>query len=306
MNIQHLERFMCIVRFGSLGRAARALNVTEPALSKSLRQLEESLQVQLLERGARGMTPTLYGESLLRHGRLILGEVETTRREIDELRGASRGTVRVGCRPSFGSTLLPRAIARLQERRPGVTAMVREGFTPNLVTEVIQGNLDFAVVTEATELDPALQQAAIADSPIAVMAGARHPLARKARLSVRDLANAKWILPLKSDPVRAPLDEALKRNGLDPVDVTAESNCVVFTMSYVRQTKVIGFFPRAMIDYGGLSAGLTFLDLPELTWNRQFNIVQRRGTQISPAAQLLVRELRALAQESAGTAHDPQ
>ncbi len=293
VELRQLAHFVAITEQGSLGRAAKTLNLSEPALSKSLRRLEESLQVRLLDRGTRGMTPTSFGDTLLLHARLILGELETTRLELDALRGVKHGIVRVGSRPSFGSTVLPRAIARVQAKRPGVKAVVREGFMPNLVTEVIRGRLDFIVVTEAEDLDPNLTQEALADSPIGLMARADHPLTNKANLSARDLIDSAWILPLETDPIRKQLERLLKENGLGQVNVVAESNSVLFTMSYIRETEAIGFYPRSMIEPGQSGNGLTFLEVPGLAWQRQLNIVRRRRASLSSAAQLLVHALKA-------------
>lgn len=299
MELRQLAHFVAIVEHGSLGRAARVLNVTEPALSKSLRRLEESLGVRLLDRGTRGMTPTLFGDTLLTHARLILGEMDASRRVIDELRGVSRGVVRVGVRPAFGSTVLPRAIARLQERRPNVRAVVREGFTPNLIAEVIRGSLDFVVAARVEGDDPNLLQEPFADSPIGIVARAGHPLAGRPRLAPADLASAKWILPLRTDPIREILGQVLRRNGLDAVDVVAESNSVAFTTSYIRRTDAVGYFPRAMIEYGAAGGGLVLLDVAELEWRQQLNIIRRRHVSLYPAAQLLIQEMKTV---SAGLA----
>jgi DNA-binding transcriptional LysR family regulator len=101
------------------------------------------------------------------------------------------------------------------------------------------------------------------------------------------------MLPLKTDPLRPRLELMLEDNGLADINVVAETNSVAFVMSYARESDAIGFFPRAMVEYGGGDSGLCFLDLPALSWQRQFNIVRRQGTSLSPAAQLLIRELRA-------------
>ncbi len=299
MELRQLGHFLAIVEHGSLGRAALALNITEPALSKSIRRLEDSLQVSLFDRGTRGMTRTPFGDSFLQHARLIVGEIETTRQELDELRGISRGIVRIGARPSFNLTVLPRAVTRMQTSRPGVQAVVREGFMPNLITEVIQGDLDFIVVTEADDLDQSLTQEPLAMSPVGLMAQANDPLLRKGTLAAADLDGAKWILPLPTDPIRRQLEHALGTIGLDPVNVVAESNSVLFTMSYIRETGAVGFLPRATIELG-LGWGrddLAFLDVPELSWQRQLNIIRRRRASLSPPAQLMIRELKAVSEE---------
>jgi DNA-binding transcriptional LysR family regulator len=297
MELRQLHHFLAIVEHGSLGRAANALHLTEPALSKSIKRLEDSLQVSLFDRGTRGMSRTPFGDSFLHHARLIVGEIETTRNELDELRGVSRGVVKIGARPSFNATLLPRAIARIQARRPGVQAIVREGFVPTLMTEIIQGSLDFIVVTEVDDLDAELTQEPLAVSPVGLAVQAGHPLTQKSNLSPRDLAGAKWLLPLPSDPIRRQLDAALARNGLQRINVVAESNSVLFTVAYIRETGGIGFLPRAILEQGRRTGDLDILDVPQLAWQRQLNIVRRKRASLSPPARLLLQELRTVSAE---------
>lgn len=304
MELRHLSHFLAIVTHGSLGRAAKAMHISEPALSKSIRRLEDDLQVKLLDRGTRGMTPTLFGEALLPRARLVVGEIETAKREMEELRGAGRGIVRVGVRPSFGSTILPRAIARIQAKRSNLQAVIREGFMPTLVSELVQGQLDFIVVSEIEDLDPILTQERLLQSAVGILARAEHKLARKTRLKAADLAGADWIMPLKGDPIRLQLENLLRANAVDPVRVAAESNSVTAIMSYVRETDAIGFFPKMMLDGAETARGLTFLDVPGIVWLRSLNIVRRRRVSLPPAAQLLIGELKRVSEEMGAVAPD--
>lgn len=304
MELRHLSHFLSVVTHGSLGRAAKVLHISEPALSKSIRKLEEDLQVKLLDRGTKGMTPTLFGEALLPHARFVVGEIETTRREMEELRGAGRGIVRVGVRPSFGSTILPRAVAAIQAKRSNVQAVIREGFMPTLVSELVQGQLDFIVVTEIEDLDPILAQERLMESAVVLLARSGHPLAQKRNLTPADLSGSDWIMPLKGDPIRDQVERLLDSNAVQDVRVLAESNSVTAIMSYVRETNVIGFFPKLMIDSAEDGRGLAMLEVPGIFWRRTFNIVRRRRVSLPPAAQLLIGELKRLSDEMEGV--EPQ
>lgn len=300
MELRHLAHFLAVLEHGSLGRAAKAMHISEPALSKSIRRLEEDLEVKLLDRGTKGMTPTLFGEALTPRARLIVGEIETARREMEELRGVGRGIVRVGVRPSFGATILPRAVARIQRDRTNVHAVVREGFNPTLVTELIRGELDFIVVTEIEDLDPILEQEPLLESTVVLLARRGHPLAGKPDLRPADLAGARWIMPLKGDPIRRQLETLLSRTGIAGLDVTAESNSVGAIMAYIRESDAIGFYPRVMIEGEPAAHGLVVLEIPELVWHRTLNVVRRRRVSLPPAARLLVGELKRLSAEMGG------
>lgn len=291
MQFRQLAHFLAVVDHGSLGRAAKVTHISEPALSKSLRRLEEELNVTLLDRGTKGMTPTLFGEALLPRARLIIGEIETCFREMEELRGVRRGVVRVGARPSFGSTILPQAIARIQRRQPNLQAVIREGFMPTLISEVIRGQLDFIVVTEIDDLDPVLVQELLFKTKVALLVRADHPLTRNPDPRPADIRDASWVMPLTGDPIRSRLEGLLTENGIDSVNVVAESNSLMTTMSYVRASDAIAFFPKLMIESPEQMKGLALVEIPGIVWQRRLNIVRRRRTSLPPAARLLIEEV---------------
>ncbi len=154
MELRQLRHFAAVAQHGSLGRASAAIAISEPALSKSLGKLEAELGAKLFERGSKGVSLTVYGHSLLTRAEAILGEIDTIRREVEELREGHHGMVRVGMRPSFGTTYLPQAVARVMKTRRNFKAVLREGFMPTLISELLQGKLDFVVATELEEPHP--------------------------------------------------------------------------------------------------------------------------------------------------------
>src|SRR5690606_2404672 len=102
--------------------------ISEPALSKSVRILEDMLQVRLFDRGPRGLELTTFGESLLDHSRVIVSELRRAVLDLRELQGTEVGHVYVGAGPTFSTSLLPQAVARLLVERPGLRVSVFEGF----------------------------------------------------------------------------------------------------------------------------------------------------------------------------------
>ena len=187
MELRQLRHFAAVAQHGSLGRAAVAIAISEPALSKSLGKLEAELGAKLFERGSKGVSLTVYGQSLLTRAEAILGEIDTIRREVDELREGHHGTVRVGMRPSFGTTYLPHAVASVMKKRRNFKAILREGFMPTLISELLQGKLDFVVATELEEPHPSLVQEYFTDSPVRLLVRADNPLATGKSISAAAL-----------------------------------------------------------------------------------------------------------------------
>ena len=291
MDIRQLQYFLSVVDHGSLGRAARMVHISEPALSKSIRRLEQELDVRLLDRGSRGMTPTVFGQALIAHARVVLGEIESCRREMLELKGAGVGTVRLGFRPSFGSAILPMAVARLQRDHARVKVVMREEPMMDLLAGLSRGDLDFVVATGNESLDEHLVQKPLHKSRVGILVSVDHPVTRRRKPRPGDLANSSWILPLPDDPIRAPLSALLESIGTGPLHVIAESNSLPTIMSFVRDNNAVAFFPRPLSGIIEEMGRLRFMEIPGLTWHREFHVISRRGASHSPAAQRLLSEL---------------
>src|SRR5215469_15258017 len=128
-----------------LARAAAAAGLTQPAASKLLRQIEETLDVKLFERHARGVAPTCYGEILIRHARSVLSEIGLAREELAALKAGRTGKAAVGTILEPGANLLPTAIATLKQRYPGTLVHVEVDASRLLVQRLLQGHLDMVV-----------------------------------------------------------------------------------------------------------------------------------------------------------------
>ncbi|MEZ5658278.1 MAG: LysR family transcriptional regulator [Burkholderiaceae bacterium] len=120
MKLKTLHALRVVQQSGSLRAAAQALNITQPALTVAIRQLEDELGVRLLERTNRGVRASSYGEQLLEHAERILGEVERARQHIAHMRGQWTGTVRFSASPASSMVLVPRALESFFGEHPEV------------------------------------------------------------------------------------------------------------------------------------------------------------------------------------------
>lgn len=206
LDIRQLTAFLAIVQAGSLGRAAQALHITQPALSRSVRQLEEKVGVPLFERHSKGMVLTPYGQALLPHAKLLKEESALALDEIDALRGLSKGTVRVGAIASVASAALPRAIERLLLRWPGLQIQIMEGVDDVLADALIKNEIDLAIGISQEETD---EISMVADSGwedlSGIVASTRHPLWGREGLSFADLRHERWVLPPRGTKPRKEL-----------------------------------------------------------------------------------------------------
>ncbi|RZJ25518.1 MAG: LysR family transcriptional regulator, partial [Haliea sp.] len=163
MDLKQLEYFVRVAELGSFTRAAVALDVAQPALSRQVRLLEVELRQNLLTRNGRGAAPTEAGKLLLEHGRGILHQVERAREELGRVRGALAGRVAIGLPPSVAKVMAVPLIRELRLRLPDASLSISEGLSVGMHESLANGRLDIALLYNAIpapdiELTPLLEE----------------------------------------------------------------------------------------------------------------------------------------------------
>jgi len=294
MDYRKVQLFLAAVRHGNLTEAAAELGLSQPALSKSLKALERSLGVRLLERGRFGVSPTLFGQALLQHGQVVEAELRHALGEIEALKGARQGHVRVGCGPTEANRLLPRALQRLAEREPGVRVTVLYGLNEALMPWVKQGEVDFALSSvPARAQDPDLRHEPLFTETAVVAARAGHPLARQMQITPQRLIGYPWILPRQRELERLAFDDYFRRHGLEPPQATTETTSTVLMKSCVMLGDALTFIPRELIWWEVQAGQLTALDVAGTDWTRIVGLTRRRVGSLGPAGRLLAEAVAA-------------
>ncbi|MEA2385157.1 MAG: hypothetical protein QOH72_5128 [Solirubrobacteraceae bacterium] len=211
-----LRVFREVVRRGSLSAAAEALSFTQPAVSRQIAALEREAGAQLLERTPRGIRLTEAGRVLLVHAEAILDRMAIARAQVESVASLAGGRLRIGSFQTANATIVPRAIAAFAREHPRVELSLLEATTPHAMARLRAGEIDVAVVTALPELDGAdVEVVDLVDDEIFVALPARHPLAHKPRLRLRDLRDETWI-EARGDGVQPPLLTAALASGFEP------------------------------------------------------------------------------------------
>jgi DNA-binding transcriptional LysR family regulator len=278
----------------SLVRAAATAGLTQPAASKLLRQIESALDVKLFDRHARGMTPTCYGEILVRHARLALSELGLAREEIVALKSGLSGKAAIGTVLSPGTNLVPKAIVRMKQRYPGILASVEIGPSRELVRKLLQGDLDMVVgrVLDCTRGDELVYEPLAADEPHAIIASAEHPLAGHKALQLEHLIEQPWILPPAGSLVRDKLTDMFVQHGWSrPVNII-ETDCLPVIISLLRQSNMVVTLPEEAVQPCCKAGILTVLVSNLPLGVGAFGLITRRHHKLSPGAQVMLSTLR--------------
>jgi LysR family transcriptional regulator, nitrogen assimilation regulatory protein len=218
MDLKQLEYFVRVAELGSFTRAAVALDVAQPALSRQVRLLEVELRQNLLTRNGRGAAPTEAGRLLLAHGRGILHQVERAREELGRVRGALAGRVAVGLPPSVAKVLAVPLIREFRQRMPEATLSITEGLSVAMHESLATGRLDIALLynpgpSAGVELTPLLEESLFV---VQRRAGAAPP-AKPRPIALRDVASLPLVIPSRPNAIRMLVEAEMANLGCRPL-----------------------------------------------------------------------------------------
>ena len=196
MQLKQLQHFLAVIDHLTISAAAKSQYVTQSALSRSIMNLEEALNVKLLERGHYGITPTAYGEAFAQRARVIVNESNQALGELDAMRSGSLGRVRLGLAGSVATESLAASLSALMARRPELSLSLNVGFGETHLGMLERGELDAIVTLRPRETtDRHLTFERVVDVLMPVIARATHPLARLGkRVTADHLAKAQWVI----------------------------------------------------------------------------------------------------------------
>nr|WP_315224004.1 LysR family transcriptional regulator [uncultured Albidiferax sp.] len=291
---------------GNIHRASQVLNMTQPAASKLLKDLEDVLEVPLFDRLPRGMRPTWYGETMIRHARVALASLNQAHEELTALKAGRFGQVSVGAITSPGLTLLPSAVAMVKREQPTLRVGLEIENSPVLIERLQQGKLDLVVARLFAEQDKTnLRYEPLIEEPVCAIARPGHPLVDVQGLALRDVVAAGWIVPPAGSVLRHRFDLMFQEVGLAPPTNVIESSALLFITRMLQQSDMLAVIAADVAHYyaaHGLAA-IVPLDMP--CHMDAFGIITRTDRLPSPAAKVMLTALKATSQALYGCTLEP-
>ena len=296
LKLRQLRLLVAVGQHGSIQNAAQDLNISQPAATKMIQDLEYDFEVKLFDRTNRGVVPTVFGETLIRHGKLIFGQVSNAAQELDDLNEGNAGRVVVGTLLAASPSLLPLAIERLLKDRPKVAIKIVEGTHEVLMPALLSGEIDMVVGRLPSHRHREnITQEKFFDERVLAVTGTQHALAQKANVTFDELKPYGWILPPVETTLRRQTDQFFIRQGQYVPPTAIESVSYLANRSLLRTHDLIGIMPAhvAALD---IQNGL----LAEIDWAAPFGAgpvgVSYRGKQsLSPAGSAFLGALHAAA-----------
>ncbi len=306
MELRQLNYLLAIAEKGTIGKAAESLGISQPALTKSIRTLEDELRIKLLERRPRGVIPTTYGHAVIAHARSVHSHMQGLSSELQALRAGVAGIIRFGMAQGVASRLLPRATLRLIAKNPNLRVWATAGAVSRLVPLLKAGEIELAVTPffgSGTYGSEVVEDLLFEDQPqIVVRPG--HQLARYAELKPQQLDNQRWVLSSVDTPLRRAFDRIFTSQSLPPPKPVIESDSVIYTKAILMDTDFTAFFPCDEIFVEEKAGLLRCIPVKTNVATRQIGILRRRGETLSPFAQQLVEATKAVCREEGYIAKD--
>lgn len=291
MEFKQLRHFIAIVDRGSFSKAAIAIPISQPALTRSLQNLETSLGTQLLERSTRGLILTPAGEQLYQRAKLILKEISKAKNEINHGQ-SNRPQLNLGIAPLFASAIIPQAVLEFSTNQPDYLLNVTRGLFPSLIKQLNEGTLDgiftnhpFVDLTDDLVIEP------LFDISICYICSPVHPLAKKKNINFEELEKFPWAVVDEdnSNEIYRYIfaNEAVVR---DPIII--KTNSLTFLKSLVENPPFITLLPRHMVERDILRDNLTVLKVKGAELYRKGGLIYRKNSSKSEPRTALFNAIR--------------
>ena len=286
MDLNLMRSLLSVVDAGAITAAADRLGLTQPALSRRIRQLEEELGVSLLSRGRKGVALTTAGELVAAEARVLVARYDSLCAQVAAHQRLEGGTIRLGGGATAVSFVLPPAIADFQRQYPGVRFHLKEAGSREVEQDVVSGRLELGLVTLPVHLRELQVQPLLADN-IVLIARNEHPLASQPQVDVKALAGMSLVGFEAGSAIRHLIDAALRDAGVE-MNVVMELRSIPAIVRMVELTGNLAFVSQIGVDN---ERNVRVLRLRGLDIRRELAVISRRGVVLSPAAQAFAQRL---------------
>ncbi|MDM0113730.1 LysR family transcriptional regulator [Variovorax sp. J22R133] len=292
VKLRDLHILLTLAQAGSMGRAATALSISQPVISKAIAELESTLGARLFDRTGQGVVPTDYGRAMIHCGRAVFDELQQGVKAIEFLGDPASGHLHIGCTEFGAIGLVPLVIERLGLQHPRMQFHVTTADPISLTAvDLPQRNIELAMSAIPAELPPDIEAEPLFEDRHVIVAGSQSPWARRRKLRLEDLQDALWVLPPPDSPGRRYVDEAFAARGLVPPVAQVSTFSMPLCHQLLASGHYVAILPR---EASRLARHLPIktlnVDVPGL--RRSIGMLTLKNRTLSPVARLFMEAAR--------------
>jgi DNA-binding transcriptional LysR family regulator len=295
LKLRDLDILMAVIETGSMGKAAGRLNISQPAISKAIVELEGALGVRLVDRSRRGVVPTPYGLALGKRSVAIFNDLRQGVQDIDFLSDPTKGEIRIGTTDPIMAAIVSPTIDRLSRKYPRMVFHVVAGDTATLYRDVMERNIELAICRMIGRLPDELAAEVLFHDAFAVMTAAKNPLTRRRKLTLAELANEPWTLYPFDSFFGSVVAEAFRANGHEPPRLTVTSLSFNVQKELLATGRFLTVLPSFMLGVDGGTLSLKALPVTFSNSRMPIGIITLKNRTLTPLAQLYIDNVRTVA-----------
>ncbi len=299
MQLYQLRALIAVADNGSISSAARGLGVSQPAVTRALKQLEIAVKATLLYRNSAGVSMTTYGTALVTHARLILKAADKADEHISQLIGERGGTLSVASSATPFVLVLPRALELVRRQFPEIDVRLQEAVYPTVMSMFRDASIDFAIGPVPAEgLGAEFTCQPLFEVDLVVVLRRGHRLSKLK--SLQALTKLNWILAGPKNGPGAIHDLAFKRADLDPPACLTHCESVAAAIHLIAQSDAASFVPRPIAEAFERSRLVTIVEVVERTPPMRISLLQPSQSILTPAGQALYSAIRSVSRSLQG------
>ena len=298
LRLRHLELLHVLGETLNIHQAAPRLNLSQPATSKLLQELEELYRARLFERQARGLRATAAGETAIRWARVLLNETGESLAETHQVAAGASGRVRIGALPVAIPSLFDRVLANVQATLPGLVVSLFEGSLDSLLPALQRKEVDLVLARLTAEtLEPQFVAEALYSERVSFVANPRHRLAGKRRIQLADMLDVQWILPPELAPMRQELERAFRALDLPRPVAKIETSSLLLIERALSQTSMVAAMPESVARLYAARGEMKALAVDTVLEMPPVGLVTRAETMRAPLVDIFLDLVRTAARE---------
>ena len=286
MKLSQLRDVLAVSESGSLRGAARHLGIAQPAITRSIREIEHELGASLFERHAKGVRLTNIGRAFVLRAEAVQAELRRAKDEVAQLKGKLSGEVSIALSTAASMCLLPKALTEFRKRFPEVILKISESFFAPIERDLLSGRVDFYVGPfEASSTANTFHVEKLFENRRWIAARRGHALAKAS--SFAELASAQWLRPAIAErSTEGDFEAALAENGLPNPQIVLQSRSALITMLTVANTDLLTVLPQQWLDFPLTAQLIEALPLPPFR-AAPMCVVRRQDMPLTPIAEYL-------------------
>jgi DNA-binding transcriptional LysR family regulator len=302
VKLRDLHIALAVAEAGSMTRAAEALAVSYPVVSKTISGLEHTLGVKLFDRSISGVEPTHYGRALLKSGVAVFDEMRKGLQQIESIKQPDAGELRIGSSIVTDAGFLPAVIERFSQDFPSAVVDV---LPENIAIQQYDNLRDRKVELvfgrlPTTMSEPDLVAEPLFDEPLVVAAGSESRWAKRRKLTLADLTSEPWVLAQTGSLARSLHEEVFRRNGLESPSATVLTVSLHLYMRLIETGRWLGFVPASVMRFGGKKMHLKVLPIKVLSPPAPVGFVTVKDRTLTPLADRFIECARKVANSATG------